>query len=69
MVDDITRGFKLTSRDYENMMTPIERDMAGVTQAHYSVLRRLKEVSEHNIELVKKIERLGGEPNQMEFDF
>jgi len=51
------------------MMTPIERDMAGLTQAHYSVLRRLKEVSEHNIELVKKIERLGGEPNQMEFDF
>ena len=69
MVDGITRGFKLTSRDYENMMTPLERDMAGLTQAHYSVLRRLKEVSEHNIELVKKIERLGGEPNQMEFDF
>ena len=68
MVDD-TKGFKLTSRDYENMMTPIERDMAGLTQAHYSVLRRLKEVSEHNIERVKKIERLGGETNQMEFDF
>ena len=69
MVDDITRGFKLTSKDYENMMTPIERDMAGLTQAHYSVLRRLKEVSEHNIELVKKLERLGGEPNLMEFYF
>ena len=68
MVDD-TKGFKLTSRDYENMMTPIERDMAGLIPAHYYVLRRLKEVSEHNIELVKKLERLGGEPNQMEFDF
>tara|TARA_B100001250_G_scaffold413136_1_gene446284 strand:- start:1411 stop:1563 length:153 start_codon:yes stop_codon:yes gene_type:complete len=50
-------------------MTLIEKDMAGLTESHYNVLKKLKKVSEHNIELVKKLERLGGDPKQMEFDF
>jgi len=49
-------------------MTPIQHDMAGLTESHYAVLKRLKEVTEHNSELIKKIERLGGTPNQLELD-
>ncbi len=56
-------------REDTSRMTLIEKDMAGLTESHYMVLKKLKTVSEHNIELVKKLERLGGNPNQMEFDF
>jgi len=56
-------------REDTSRMTLIEKDMAGLTESHYMVLKKLKTVSEHNVELVKKLERLGGNPNQMEFDF
>ena len=56
-------------REDTSRMTLIEKDMAGLTESHYNVLKKLKKVSEHNIELVKKLERLGGDPKQMEFDF
>ena len=49
-------------------MTLIEKDYAGLTETHYKVLRRLKEVTSYNLELIKKIERLGGDPKQMEMD-
>jgi len=49
-------------------MTPIQHDMAGLTESHYTVLKRLKEVSDQNLLLIKKIKRLGGNPNQLELD-
>tara|TARA_R110000796_G_scaffold153498_1_gene270033 strand:+ start:225 stop:377 length:153 start_codon:yes stop_codon:yes gene_type:complete len=49
-------------------MTLIEKDYAGLTESHYKVLRRLKEVTTYNMELIKKIERLGGDPKQIEMD-
>ena len=55
-------------REDTSRMTLIERDMAGLTESHYSVLKRLKEVTEYNLQLIKKVERLGGDPKQLEFD-
>ena len=52
-----------------NKMSPIENDMASLTEAHYSVLRRLKEVISRNHELEKKISTLGGDPKQLELNF
>ena len=56
-------------REDRSKMSPIQIDMAGLTEAHYKVLSHLKEVTEHNFELIKKLERLGGDPKQMEFNF
>ncbi len=55
-------------QEYRSKMSPIQHDMAGLTESHYAVLKRLKEVTEYNFELIKKIERLGGNPNQLELD-
>ena len=55
-------------REDESNMTLIEKDYAGLTESHYKVLRRLKEVTTYNMELIKKIERLGGDPKQIEMD-
>ncbi len=55
-------------REDTSRMTLIENDMAGLTESHYSVLKRLKEVTEYNLQLIKKVERLGGDPKQLEFD-
>ena len=46
----------------------IEKDYAGLTESHYKVLKHLKDVTQYNLELIKKIERLGGDPKQMEMD-
>jgi len=35
----------------------------------YLMIKKLKEVTEHNLMLIKKIEKLGGNPNQLELDF
>jgi hypothetical protein len=50
-------------------MSLAESDMAGLTESHYKVLSRLKEVTDYNYELIKKIEKMGGDPKQMEFNF
>ena len=55
-------------REDTSRMTLIEKDYAGLTETHYKVLRRLKEVTSYNLELIKKIERLGGDPKQIEMD-
>ena len=55
-------------REDTSKMSLIEKDYAGLTETHYNVLRRLKEVTSYNMELIKKIERLGGDPKQMEMD-
>ena len=55
-------------REDTSRMTLIEEDYSGLSESHYKVLRRLKEVTSHNLELIKKIERLGGDPQQMEMD-
>jgi hypothetical protein len=55
-------------REDTSRMTLIEKDYAGLTETHYKVLRRLKEVTTYNMELIKKIERLGGDPKQTEMD-
>jgi hypothetical protein len=55
-------------REDTSRMTLIEKDMAGLTESHYFILKRLKEVTEYNLQLIKKIERLGGDPQQMEMD-
>ena len=49
-------------------MSLIEKDMAGLTESHYNVLKHLKEVTQYNLELIKKIERMGGDPKQTEMD-
>ena len=49
-------------------MALIEKDFAGLTESHYNVLKHLKDVTQYNLELIKKIERLGGDPKQMEMD-
>jgi hypothetical protein len=49
-------------------MSLIEKDFAGLTESHYNVLKHLKDVTQYNLELIKKIERLGGDPKQMEMD-
>ena len=49
-------------------MSLIEKDMVGLTESHYNVLKHLKEVTAYNLELIKKIERIGGDPKQMEMD-
>jgi len=49
-------------------MSLIEKDMAGLTESHYNVLKHLKDVTQYNLELIKKIERLGGDPKQIEMD-
>ena len=55
-------------REDESNMTLIEKDYAGLTESHYNVLKHLKDVTQYNLELIKKIERLGGDPKQMEMD-
>tara|TARA_B110000285_G_scaffold72968_1_gene84082 strand:+ start:748 stop:900 length:153 start_codon:yes stop_codon:yes gene_type:complete len=49
-------------------MSAIKNDMAGLTESHYNVLQRLKEVTTINQELQKKIAILGGDPKQLELD-
>jgi hypothetical protein len=55
-------------REDTSRMSLIEKDMAGLTESHYNVLKHLKDVTQYNLELIKKIERLGGDPKQMEMD-
>ena len=55
-------------REDTSRMTLIEEDYSGLSENHYKVLRRLKEVTTYNMELIKKIERLGGDPKQIEMD-
>ena len=55
-------------REDTSRMTLIEKDFAGLTESHYNVLKHLKDVTQYNLELIKKIERLGGDPKQMEMD-
>tara|TARA_E500000081_G_C5863595_1_gene231697 strand:+ start:35 stop:304 length:270 start_codon:yes stop_codon:yes gene_type:complete len=55
-------------REDTSKMSLIEKDMAGLTESHYNVLKHLKDVTQYNLELIKKIERLGGDPKQMEMD-
>ena len=40
----------------------------GFSMAVSNVLKHLKDVTQYNLELIKKIERLGGDPKQMEMD-
>ena len=49
-------------------LTAMQMDNAQITEAYYLVIKRLKEVTEHNLMLIKKIERLGGNPNQLELE-
>ena len=53
----------------EILYTAMQMDNAQITEAYYLVIKRLKEVTEHNLMLIKKIEKLGGNPNQLELDF
>ena len=55
-------------REDRSKMSLVENDMAGLTESHYKVLSRLKEVTDYNYELIKKIERIGGDAKQMEMD-
>jgi len=55
-------------REDTSKMTLIEKDMVGLTKSHYNVLKHLKDVTQYNLELIKKIERMGGDPKQMEMD-
>ena len=55
-------------REDRSKMSLVENDMAGLTESHYNVLKRLKEVTDYNYELIKKIERIGGDAKQMEMD-
>ena len=55
-------------REDMSKMSLAESDMAGLTESHYKVLSRLKEVTDYNYELIKKIERIGGDAKQMEMD-
>tara|TARA_R110001599_G_scaffold299571_1_gene504610 strand:- start:991 stop:1260 length:270 start_codon:yes stop_codon:yes gene_type:complete len=55
-------------REDTSRMSLIEKDFAGLTESHYNVLKHLKDVTQYNLELIKKIERLGGDPKQMEMD-
>ena len=49
--------------------TLMQIDNAQLTEAYYLMIKRLKVVTEHNLMLIKKIEKLGGNPNQLELDF
>jgi hypothetical protein len=53
----------------EILYTAMQMDNAQITEAYYLVIKRLKEVTEHNLMLIKKIEKLGGNSNQLELDF
>ena len=55
-------------REDTSRMSLIEKDFAGLTESHYNVLKHLKDVTQYNLELIKKIERMGGDPKQMEMD-
>jgi F0F1-type ATP synthase beta subunit len=55
-------------REDNSNMSAIKNDMAGLTESHYNVLQRLKEVTTINQELQKKIAILGGDPKQLELD-
>ena len=55
-------------REDTSRMSLIEKDFAGLTESHYKVLKHLKEVTAYNLELIKKIERIGGDLKQMEMD-
>ena len=55
-------------REDTSRMSLIEKDFAGLTESHYKVLKHLKDVTQYNLELIKKIERMGGDPKQMEMD-
>ena len=55
-------------REDRSKMSLVKNDMAGLTESHYNVLKRLKEVTDYNYELIKKIERIGGDAKQMEMD-
>ena len=45
-----------------------ETPQCGFSLAVSNVLKHLKEVTTYNLELIKKLERLGGDPKQMEMD-
>ena len=49
-------------------LTAMQMDNAQITEAYYLMIKRLKEVTEHNLMLIKKIEKLGGNPNQLELE-
>ena len=55
-------------REDTSRMSLIEKDFAGLIESHHNVLKHLKDVTQYNLELIKKIERLGGDPKQMEMD-
>jgi len=55
-------------REDTSRMSLIEKDFAGLTESHYNVLKHLKDVTQYNLELIKKIERMGGDPKQTEMD-
>jgi len=49
-------------------MRPIQNDMTQLTESYNQVLKRLKEATEQNLMLINKIEKLGGNPRQLELD-
>ena len=55
-------------REDNTNMSAIQKDMVGLTESHYKVLQRLKEVSTLNLELQKKIALMCGDPKQLELD-
>ena len=42
-------------REDTSRMSLIEKDMAGLTESHYNVLKHLKDVTQYNLELIKKL--------------
>ncbi len=61
-------GRRLREDRQISMLTVMEKDMAGLTESHYLVLKKLKDITEYNLQLIKKVERLGGDPDQLEMD-
>ncbi len=55
-------------REDRSNMTAIETDMAQLTESYYGTLIRLKSLAEHNEMLMKKLEKLGYDPRQLEMD-
>ena len=45
----------------------LQKENAQIKE-YYLVLKKLKEVTEHNLILINKIEKLGGNPNQLELE-
>ena len=42
-------------REDTSRMSLIEKDFAGLTESHYKVLKHLKDVTQYNLELIKKM--------------